>query len=40
MMGEKLGTLMNEKVTGVQTEGRGTDYEAGTVISTFNLRLY
>ena len=40
-MGEKLGTLMDEKkVIGVKTEGREVDYEAGIANSTLTLRLY
>lgn len=40
LMGEKLGTLMSEKVIGIKTEGREVDYEAGIVNSTLTLRLY
>lgn len=40
MMGEKLGTLMDEKVIAVKTEGREVDYEAGIANSTLTLRLY
>lgn len=40
MMGEKLGTLMDEKVIGVKTEGREVDYEAGIANSTLTLKLY